>query len=737
MQLPRIDVYKSATASNAMATTTIADLIEAIRSEEFATKINKLRWFLAAGDDDGYAVAKKDLQAVSISGTAEGKRAKAIEDGRFTHSGFLQLDFDAADNVGWTVEEIVEILQAEPRIVAAFVSPSGHGVKGIARIPTCTTRDEHVAAFTAARNHFRAHNLTIDEACKDPVRLMFVSHDPSAWIDLDRTAIFEPIIGSTDLPKSKIGIKIKSLRTDFPEPPREGIHNWLMQAAWHCRFAMMAEHETALKLDSYDGSLRRSYQPNEVEDAVRSVYDSAMPEPFADWREAADMSAAKAANASTQTCFDPNDIFYDATSSKYLIAVEGKYHTYAKLSPVHTGVRRFLAKNYEDPKDLAVAVRDACKNRELDGGVQWHGSIAGHKKGMSLDHNKLPILIMSEANLPKATAGDAPTIVNIIFNAFNEEIALQVFMSWLAGRYKAVRAHTHIPAPMLVLAGEINSGKSLLAWIIAEALGGRTANPYAAWSGGMLWNDDLVGSELLLVDDCVGSTDIRSRRNFGASFKEAIYPHVIQLRKRNQSSISVRPVWACVVCCNDTPESLQIIPPLDNDLADKVALLHVIGVDLPVETSTPEGRSQLQALIRSELPAFAHELMNWETPKELYDSRSGVMAWRDPALTEAVDAHSPARRLEDLFEASLTHMGLWGDLPKDMTAADIQGRLCDVHSPVYDQAKQLCNWHGALGSALAKLAKSGSEYVTVSENTGLGKQPRYLVSPPSFKRSFE
>jgi hypothetical protein len=106
-------------------------------------------------------------------------------------------------------------------------------------------------------------------------------------------------------------------------------------------------------------------------------------------------------------------------------------------------------------------------------------------------------------------------------------------------------------------------------------------------------------------------------------------------------------------------------------------------------------------------------------------------------LTDAVDAHSPARRLEELLESALTHMGLWGDLPRDLTAADIEGRLKDVHSPVFDQAKQLCSWHGAMGSALAKLARSGSEFVTLSPNTVAGKQPRYWVVPPTFKRSFE
>ncbi len=752
---PEIDFYSSATASTATATTTLTDLIDAIRSDEFAAKISQLRSTLAAGDDDGYAVAKKDLQAVSISGTAEGKRAKAIEEGRFTHSGFLQLDFDAADNVGWEVEEIDEILQAEPRIVAAFVSPSGHGVKGIARIPVCSTRDEHVAAFAAARNHFRAHNLTIDEACKDPVRLMFVSHDPGAWLDLDRTAVFEPDKSSDkkaakkpeikraqgiDSDKSsdkKPGIKIKAPRTAFPEPPREGIHAWLMQAAWHCRFNNMTEQDAAEKLQAYDGTLRRPYQPNEVRDAVRTVYDSPMPEPSADWKEAADMAAAKAAQGSTSQSFRPEDIFFDCPSSKYLVKVGLSYMVYGKASPVCTGLSRYLASEYEEPKDLARAVREAVKNRELDGGVQWHGAIAGHRQGLATDSNNLPILITSEAKIPQPSLGEAPTIAEIVGNAFADPTATMVFMSWLSGRYRAVRGHVHIPSPMLVLAGEINSGKSLLAWIIAETLGGRTANPYAAWSGGMLWNDDLVGAETMLVDDCIGSTDIRSRRNFGAAFKEAIYPHVIQLRKRNHSSIAVRPVWAVVVCCNDTPESLQIIPPLDNDLADKVALLHVIGVKLPVDTSAPEGRAELQALIRSELPAFAQQLMDWQTPDELHDSRSGIKAWRDPILTDAVDAHSPQRRLEDLLEAALTHMGLWGDLPRDMTAADIQGRLEDSQSPVRDQARQLCTWHGAMGSALAKLARSGSDYVTLSGNTIPGKPLRYTVHPPVFKRSFE
>jgi hypothetical protein len=575
---------------------------------------------------------------------------------------------------------------------------------------------------------------------------MFVSHDPGAWIDLDRSAMFEPDksldkksakksgiehttkINADKTTDKKPGIKLKTGKTAFPEPPREGIHTWLMEAAWWCRFAEMSEADAVAKLQSYDGSLRRAYQPTEVIDAVRTVYSSEMPESGTDWRDAATVAAARRAPSTAQS-FDPEDVFYDGPANKYLVRVGKSFMTYSKLSPVITGVSRHLSDDHEDAKELMQAVREAVKNRELDGGVQWHGSIAGHGQGLCKDTNDLPILITSEAKIPQPSTGDAPTISEIIGGAFADPIATTVFMSWLAGRYKAVRAHCHIPSPMLVLAGEINSGKSLLAWIVAQSLGGRTANPYAAWSGGMLWNDDLVGSELLLVDDCIGSTDIRSRRNFGASFKESVYPHSVQLRKRNHSSISVRPVWCVMVCCNDTPESLQIIPPLDADLADKIALLHVIGVKLSIDTSTPEGKTQLQTLIRSELPAFAQQLIDWETPEELKDSRSGIIAWRDPELSESVDAHSPSKRLESLLEAAFADYGIWHDLPRDMTASEIEARLVELNSPVREQARQLCStWHGACGSALAKLARSNSQYVTISDRPPVGKALRYFIT---------
>jgi hypothetical protein len=106
-----------------------------------------------------------------------------------------------------------------------------------------------------------------------------------------------------------------------------------------------------------------------------------------------------------------------------------------------------------------------------------------------------------------------------------------------------------------------------------------------------------------------------------------------------------------------------------------------------------------------------------------------VLAWRDPDLVDSVDAHSPSRRIEQLIETAITHMGIWHDLPRELTAMEIESRLTDNGSPVRDQAKQMFNWHGACGSALARLAKKGGKMVSAGKYDSDRKINRYLISP--------
>jgi hypothetical protein len=427
--------------------------------------------------------------------------------------------------------------------------------------------------------------------------------------------------------------------------------------------------------------------------------------------------------------FDPAGIYYDATTGRYLVDIGSHYRAYSRKSPVAEGVRRFHAAAglaQDDAKQEAAASLHAV---EIDNAVDWSGCIAGFKRGV---HRKdgLSLLVTSEAELADPVPGPCPIINRLIREAFPEHTERIVFIGWLSGAVKAVRSGMHAPAPMLVLAGAVNTGKSLLSWMVAQILGGRVGHPFIAWSGTLPWNDNIVGSELLLIDDSVSSTDIRTRREFGARFKEAIYGDSVELRKRNVSAISLRPVWRVLVCCNDTPEALAIIPPLDDDLDDKISMLRVHPIKPPVDTSDADGKREFQRMIRAELPAFMSQLMSFEIPADMKDSRSGMKAWRDPDLVEAIDGLTPERRLEGLIRVAMDQswIGIIPGNTRRMTASEIEGLLCDSGSPVRDQARTLLSkFDAACGRYLGKLSKRSE---IVAKGTVIDGIQRWDITRP-------
>lgn len=190
-QCQAFDYYPNAEAWKPSATTTLFDWIDAIRSDEYAPTVGEVRKMSEAGDKAAADALKKKLPAGSLSNTIRGRRKNAVVEGRADHTGLVQIDIDPKDNPGWTVEAMRDVLKADPRVVAGFISPSGNGMKGVGRIPADNTT--HNAAVLAIEAHFKARGLKIDPACKDPVRLCFVSHDPDAWIREDEGEEFRPV----------------------------------------------------------------------------------------------------------------------------------------------------------------------------------------------------------------------------------------------------------------------------------------------------------------------------------------------------------------------------------------------------------------------------------------------------------------------------------------------------------------------------------------------------------------
>jgi len=146
----------------------IKPILESIRNGKYELQINRLRNYLKYGEEKKYDRVKKKLPAFTISGKFNTREATDL----LEHSGIMQIDIDKVE----TPTDLRDRLIQDPHICAAFISPSGLGVKCL--ILTNPDHTKHKAAFIACENHLKArYNVQIDTACKDVSRLCFVSYD--------------------------------------------------------------------------------------------------------------------------------------------------------------------------------------------------------------------------------------------------------------------------------------------------------------------------------------------------------------------------------------------------------------------------------------------------------------------------------------------------------------------------------------------------------------------------------
>lgn len=136
----------------------IKEQIEAIRAETDKDKKRKL---------------KDNLPCICFAG----KFKKRKDDEQITHSGLAIFDFDHVD-VGYVKSQLISL----PFVFAAFISPSGDGVKALVRIPA--EINYHREYYLAAAEEMKAIGA-IDLTSQNPSRICFESYDPEIYINYD------------------------------------------------------------------------------------------------------------------------------------------------------------------------------------------------------------------------------------------------------------------------------------------------------------------------------------------------------------------------------------------------------------------------------------------------------------------------------------------------------------------------------------------------------------------------
>jgi hypothetical protein len=361
------------------------------------------------------------------------------------------------------------------------------------------------------------------------------------------------------------------------------------------------------------------------------------------------------------------------------------------------------------------ATRRLCEIR-LNNNVAYAGPVAGYRVGVyTAEDSADRFLVTRSPKIIQASQGSWNFIDDYLTELLGEGQQKEAFLAWLRQARANLLAGERRPLAAAVLIGPRNCGKTLLIDVTRKCLGGRAASGFAYLSGKTNFNGDILGAELLTVDDEVASYDYRTRTAFSQCIKKHLFASSVSIEAKYKDAITMRPVQAVMIAVNDEPEHLQVLPIFDDSTADKLSFFKCSRATL----GGLDDRNQIAEKIAQELPAFLHYLETTEHPQHLKEPRQGVLPWHHPDALELLGAISPEERLRELIkeclaiQSEIVKNGFWRG-----TATELERLLLD-DAVTCHAARVLLSWSSACGVYLQRLVGSKKICVTQTKSKGL------------------
>jgi len=178
-----LSFFDNCTTSKPSKTTSLYDFLKDTQKGTYEAQIKKLR---ACKSKDEKEKFKQSLPCVSLSGVFDAPRKK---DTLKKYSGLIQIDFDKLPDPQATKS----ILEKDPYTLAAFISPSGDGVKLVVR--SSEPQQLHDVVFLELEKYYsEKYGLFIDSKCKDIPRLFFFSYDKTLFLNTASQGVKAPSV---------------------------------------------------------------------------------------------------------------------------------------------------------------------------------------------------------------------------------------------------------------------------------------------------------------------------------------------------------------------------------------------------------------------------------------------------------------------------------------------------------------------------------------------------------------
>jgi hypothetical protein len=188
-----VSVYKTHFEVEHGWTMNVEDMLNRIKDEQHNKHLDVISKLRNLPTDDQEKELKKILPLICWSGTF----LKRTDKDCIKHSGLICLDFDD--------ESFDSIMQKKEFIYAAFISPTGTGVKVLVRIPE--NIKDHGDYYLSLSDYFGLP--TIDEKCKNISRGCYLSYDPNLYHNTDAPIFYKL------LPKKEVKYEKQQARNPY------------------------------------------------------------------------------------------------------------------------------------------------------------------------------------------------------------------------------------------------------------------------------------------------------------------------------------------------------------------------------------------------------------------------------------------------------------------------------------------------------------------------------------------
>lgn len=392
-------------------------------------------------------------------------------------------------------------------------------------------------------------------------------------------------------------------------------------------------------------------------------------------------------------------IFYDSRGGSYWWKLNATRYLPLSSGDVKNHLKRQgIVTDAKDDFGLSHGDR-VLGTAQIERHVDYAGPLAGHEAGFFTGQGGLRVLVTQSVIAPEpGKSAKCPRWEKFLAELVGHHAPqLETLLAWMKTAHDSLCAGDFRPGQMLTLAGPPDCGKSFLQLLITQILGGRSAKPYRYMTGNTQFNYDLAGAESLIMGDEVGSFDIRTRRAFGEQIKDFVVNSEMSVHQKGRDARLLTTFRRLTMSVNNQPESMMVLPPMNESLMDKVTLLKCHKAELH------EDRKENWRGFMAELPGFIALLKRWKVPRSVRQTpeskRTGVDSFHHPELLEILNDTSPEHRLDSLVLQAIEFqepIAEWRG-----TAEELESALRS--SKFGFAAEKIFNFSSAAGTYLSRL----------------------------------